>query len=194
MSRTGKLPIVIPKGVEIKIAGSEVSVKGPKGRLSRRFRLDNLSLENKDGVVQVKRNGNAGPTRALHGMTRAMINNMVVGVTTGYAKVLEITGVGHKASVAGKKLTLNVGYSHPVEFEAPEGVQIEIEKDTKVKPKTSFDNVDIQTKISITGIDKEKVGQIAANIRKSKGAEPYKGKGVRYSGERIIRKVGKRGK
>ncbi|MDR3239805.1 MAG: 50S ribosomal protein L6 [Clostridiales bacterium] len=179
MSRIGKLPIVIPAGVNVKIEeGNALTVKGPKGSLSRKLSAD-MNIAEKDGQIIVERPNDLKRFKALHGLTRTLINNMVVGVTQGYAKTLEINGVGYRAAKAGNKLTLTLGYSHPVEMIDPEGV-------------TS--TVDGATKISISGIDKEKVGQYAANIRDKRSPEPYKGKGIKYSTERIRRKVGKTGK
>ncbi|MCL2197871.1 MAG: 50S ribosomal protein L6 [Defluviitaleaceae bacterium] len=179
MSRIGKLPIAIPAGVEVKIAaGNELTVKGPKGTLSRKLSSD-MTIAQENGQITVVRPNDLKRFKALHGLTRTLINNMVVGVTEGYVKRLEINGTGYRAAKAGKKLTLNLGYSHPVEMEDPEGITSE---------------VDGNTKIIISGIDKEKVGQYAANIREKRPPEPYKGKGIKYENEYIRRKAGKAGK
>ncbi|MCL2617398.1 MAG: 50S ribosomal protein L6 [Defluviitaleaceae bacterium] len=179
MSRIGKMPIEIPAGVELKLEeGNLVTVKGPKGTLSRKLAPDmNIALE--DGKLSVSRPSELKRHKALHGLTRTLINNMVVGVTQGYSKTLEIVGVGYRAAKNGNKLNLTLGYSHPVEMTDPDGI-------------TSI--VEGQNKIIVTGIDKEKVGQFAAEIREKRRPEPYKGKGVRYSNERVRRKVGKTGK
>ncbi|MCL2398579.1 MAG: 50S ribosomal protein L6 [Defluviitaleaceae bacterium] len=179
MSRIGKMPISVPNGVEIKIGeGNLVTVKGPKGTLERRLSSDmNIALEN--GQLEIKRPNDLKKYRALHGLTRTLINNMVVGVTEGYKKTLEINGVGYRAAKNGNKLALSLGYSHPVEMTDPEGVTSEVEGTNK---------------IIVSGIDKEKVGQYAANIREKRPPEPYKGKGIKYDTERIRRKAGKAGK
>ncbi len=179
MSRIGRMPIAIPAGVEVEIAeNNKVTVKGPKGTLSRTLPKE-MTLKMEDGVLTVERPNDQKEMRAFHGLTRSLINNMVVGVTTGYKKTLEINGVGYRAAKAGKVLTLTLGYSHPIEMEDPEGIE------TKV-----LDN----NKIEVEGIDKEKVGQYAAVIREKRPPEPYKGKGIKYSTETIRRKVGKAGK
>jgi len=178
MSRIGKMPIAIPSGVTVSIAeNNTVTVKGPKGELKRTL-APQMKITEKDGSVTVERPDDEKENRALHGLTRTLLNNMVVGVTEGYTKVLEINGVGYRAAKQGKTLTLNLGYSHPVIMEDPEGIE------TKVT-----DN-----KIEVSGIDKEKVGQYAAVIRDKRRPEPYKGKGIKYSYEVIRRKVGKTGK
>ena len=178
MSRIGKMPIAIPSGVTVSIAeNNTVTVKGPKGEL-KRVLAPQMKITEKDGSVTVERPDDEKENRALHGLTRTLLNNMVVGVTEGYTKVLEINGVGYRAAKQGKTLTLNLGYSHPVIMEDPEGIE------TKVT-----DN-----KIEVSGIDKEKVGQYAAVIRDKRRPEPYKGKGIKYSYEVIRRKVGKTGK
>ncbi len=178
MSRIGKMPIAIPGGVTVEVAeNNHVTVKGPKGTLERTL-PSVLTIKQEDGELKVERPDDAKETRALHGLTRALINNMVVGVTEGYTKTLEINGVGYRAAKQGKKLTLSLGFSHPVEMEDPEGIE------TKV----------VDNKIEVTGIDKEKVGQYAAVIRDKKKPEPYKGKGIKYVDETIRRKVGKTGK
>ena len=178
MSRVGKMPIAIPSGVNIDVAeNNKVTVKGPKGTLERVL-PSILTVKVEDGQIKVERPNDEKETKALHGLTRSLINNMVVGVTDGYKKTLEINGVGYRAQKQGKKLTLSLGYSHPVEMEDPEGIE------TKV----------VDNKIEVEGIDKEKVGQYAAVIRDKKRPEPYKGKGIKYSDEVIRRKVGKTGK
>ena len=178
MSRIGRLPVAIPAGVEVTVAdGNVVTVKGPKGTLERALPTE-LEIKVEDGHVVVTRPNDLKRIKALHGLTRSLIHNMVVGVSEGYKKELEVNGVGYRASKAGKKLTLNLGYSHPVEMEDPEGLESEVQ-----------DN-----KIIIKGIDKEKVGQYAAEIRDKRRPEPYKGKGIKYADEVIRRKVGKTGK
>ena len=178
MSRIGKMPIAIPDGVNVEIAeNNKVTVKGPKGTLERTLPAE-MKIEVKDGQVLVERPNDLKRSRSLHGLTRTLVNNMVVGVSQGYEKVLEINGVGYRASKAGNVLTLQLGYSHPVEMTDPEGIESVCET---------------QTKIIIKGIDKEKVGQYAANIREKRPPEPYKGKGIKYADEHIRRKVGKTG-
>ena len=179
MSRIGKLPIGIPEGVSITVdEGNMITVKGPKGTLSRKLSKD-MNIAEKDGQISIERPNDLKRFRAMHGLTRTLINNMVVGVTAGFTKTLEISGVGYRAAKSGNKLTLSLGYSHPVEMIDPEGVTTSVEGNTK---------------ITVSGIDKEKVGQHAANIREKRKPEPYKGKGVKYGGERIRRKEGKSGK
>jgi len=179
MSRIGKLPVVIPPGVDVKLSeGNALSVKGPKGTLERSLSTE-IKIEVENGQITVTRPSDLKRHKALHGLTRALIANMVVGVHAGYAKTLEIVGTGYRAAKAGKKLTLALGYSHPVEFEDPDGVTSAVEGTNK---------------IIISGIDKEKVGQYAANIRAARPPEPYKAKGIRYQGEVILRKAGKAGK
>lgn len=175
MSRIGKAPIPIPQGVEIKQAGSTVEVKGPKGTLSHTIPVG-VSLQVADGVIHVKRDGDAKRARSLHGLTRTLIANMVTGVTQGFEKGLEIVGIGYRANLQGRNLQLNVGYSHPVIYPLPEGIEVEVEK---------------QNKITVKGIDKQQVGQAAAEIRSFRKPEPYKGKGIRYIGEQVRRKAGK---
>ena len=178
MSRIGRMPIAVPAGVTVEIAeNNHVTVKGPKGTLERSLPTE-MKIELDGAVITVTRPNDLKKMKSLHGLTRTLINNMVVGVTAGYTKVLEVNGVGYKASKAGKTLTLNLGYSHPVVMEDPEGIE-----------STVADN-----KITITGIDKEKVGQYAAEIRDKRRPEPYKGKGIKYADEVIRRKVGKTGK
>ena len=179
MSRIGRLPVAIPAGVEVKVAdGNVVTVKGPKGTLERALPTE-MEIKVEDGHVVVSRPNDLKKMKSLHGLTRTLINNMVVGVTEGYQKVLEVNGVGYRASKSGNKLTLNLGYSHPVEMIDPEGVETVLEG---------------QNKITVKGIDKEKVGQYAAEIRDKRRPEPYKGKGIKYADEVIRRKVGKTGK
>ena len=179
MSRIGRLPVAIPAGVEVTVAeGNVVTVKGPKGTLERALPTE-MEIKVEDGHVVVSRPNDLKKMKSLHGLTRTLINNMVVGVTTGYEKKLEVNGVGYKAAKAGKKLTLSLGYSHPVEMEDPEGIE------------TVLDGQNI---IIVKGIDKEKVGQFAAEIRDKRRPEPYKGKGIKYADEVIRRKVGKTGK
>ena len=177
MSRVGKAPIPIPSGVDVKIDGSDVTVKGSKGELSRTVH-DAVSVAVEDNEIIVARNNDERESRALHGLTRALLNNMVIGVTEGYRKQLEIVGVGYRANMKGSSLELQVGFSHPVTVDAPAGVTIEAPD---------------QTTVIVSGIDKELVGQVAANIRKIKPPEPYKGKGIRYTGEHVRRKAGKAG-
>jgi large subunit ribosomal protein L6 len=179
VSRIGRLPVEVPQGVDIKIQGGYVRVKGPKGELEHTFPAA-MDITFKDGEVIVKRPSDEREHRALHGMTRALINNMVVGVSTGFEKVLEINGVGYRAKMKGKTLTLNVGYSHPVDIETPEGINFE------VGPRGLT--------IFVRGHDKAQVGQVTADIRKVRPPEPYKGKGIKYKDERIRRKAGKAGK
>ena len=183
MSRIGKMPIAIPAGVTVDIAeNNKVTVKGPKGELSRQLAPEmELTIEN--GELTVKRPNDLKRNRALHGLTRTLIHNMVIGVTDGYKKTLEVNGVGYRAAKQGKKLVLNLGYSHPVEMEDPEGIETVVEQ---TQNNTSL--------ITVKGIDKEKVGQFAAQIRDKRRPEPYKGKGIKYADETIRRKVGKTGK
>lgn len=179
MSRVGKAPIQLPKGVSIDIDGTTVAVKGPKGELTRTLHPEmNIALE--DGVLSVTRPSDDRQHRSLHGLTRALLNNMVIGVSNGYTKVLLIEGVGYRAEMDGKRLVLYVGYSHPVYFEPDNGISFAVE--------------DRGRKVLISGIDKEYVGEIAARVRKQRPPEPYKGKGVRYEGEIVRRKAGKTGK
>ena len=179
MSRVGKMPIAIPAGVNVEIAENNVvTVKGPKGELSRQLPAE-MTIKMEDGHVIVERPNDLKKNKALHGLTRALLHNMVVGVTDGFQKTLLIVGVGYRASMAGSDLNLSLGYSHPIVYKAPEGVTIEVPE---------------QTKIIVKGIDKEKVGQTAAEIREFRLPEPYKGKGIKYDTETIRRKVGKTGK
>ena len=178
MSRIGRHPVAVPAGVEVKIAENNVvTVKGPKGTLEKALPTE-MSIKLEDGQVVVTRPNDLKKMKSLHGLTRTLINNMVVGVTNGYTKELEVNGVGYRASKAGKVLTLNLGYSHPVEMEDPEGLESKVDGN----------------KIIVSGIDKEKVGQYAAEIRDKRRPEPYKGKGIKYADEVIRRKVGKTGK
>ena len=178
MSRIGKLPVPITKGVQIDVDGSTVKVKGPKGELTRTFPAG-VAFEVIEDNVSVTRANDEKQTRAVHGLSRSLLNNMVTGVSEGFTKTLELQGVGYRVTQAGEKVTLAVGYSHPVDVTPPAGIQLE---------------VDGTTKLHVRGIDKELVGQVAANIRKVRKPEPYKGKGIRYLGERVRRKAGKAGK
>jgi large subunit ribosomal protein L6 len=178
MSRIGRLPITVPAGVEVKVNGSEVSVKGAKGELSHTVPSPiEVSLE--DSTITVSRPNDERVSRSLHGLTRTLISNMIVGVTEGYKKNLEIVGTGYRVQAKGSDLEFALGYSHPVAVKAPEGIVL---------------TVDSPTKLSVSGINKQQVGEVAANIRKLRKPDPYKGKGVRYAGEIIRRKVGKAGK
>jgi large subunit ribosomal protein L6 len=177
MSRIGKQPIELPQGVEVKVDGSVVRVKGPKGELEREIRPE-VALEVKDGEVLVTRSSDAKQHRAYHGLTRALVANMVEGVTSGFRKALEIVGVGYRADKRGNALVLNVGYSHEVKYPEPDGITL---------------STPSQTQIVVEGIDKQKVGQVAAELRAVRPPEPYKGKGIRYEGEQIRRKAGKTG-
>ena len=178
MSRIGKKPVTVPAGVTVTINGPGVSVKGPKGELQRSF-SDLVTVTLEDEQVLVTRNDDTQASNAQQGLTRTLVHNMVVGVSEGFEKKLELTGVGYRAALKGKDLDLSLGYSHPVLIEPPEGITFA---------------VDGNTKLSVSGIDKQKVGQIAAIIRKLRKDDPYKGKGIRYEGEQIRRKVGKTGK
>jgi large subunit ribosomal protein L6 len=179
VSRIGRAPVIIPKGVDVKIEGLTVRVKGPKGELTRTFTAD-VAIALEDGAIVVRRPNDEAYYRALHGMTRALINNMVVGVSTGFEKILEVNGVGYRAELNGKNLVLYVGYSHPVTMEPPSDISFE---------------VDVRTRqIKVMGTNKETVGQIAANVRMVRPPEPYKGKGIKYLDEKIRRKAGKAGK
>ena len=178
MSRIGKMPIAVPAGVTVDIAeNNKVTVKGPKGELSRALAPE-MEIKMDGDTITVSRPNDLKRNRALHGLTRTLLNNMIIGVTDGYTKTLEVNGVGYRAAKQGKKLVLNLGYSHPVEMEDPEGLETKVE----------------ENKIIVSGIDKEKVGQYAAEIRSTRTPEPYKGKGIKYDYEVIIRKVGKAGK
>ena len=177
MSRIGKMPVVIPSDVKLTLEGNHITVEGPKGKLERDIHPD-IDVVIEGDVLTVTRPSDDKDHRSLHGLTRALINNMVVGVTTGFKKELEIVGVGYRAAKQGNNLVLTVGYSHPVEMEPGEGISIE---------------VPTPNRITINGIDKEKVGAFAANVRAVRPPEPYKGKGIKYDGEFIIRKAGKAG-
>jgi len=179
VSRVGRLPVEVPTGVDVTISGSHVKIKGPKGELEFTFSKD-IELSLKDGEISVKRPSDAREMRSLHGTTRSLIQNMVIGVTDGYQKELQLVGVGYRANMQGKNLVLNVGYSHSVEVEPPPGITFEVGERSQ--------------QVFISGIDKQKVGQIAAEIRKVRPPEPYKGKGIRYKDEYIRRKAGKAGK
>jgi large subunit ribosomal protein L6 len=176
MSRIGRSPITVPGEVQVTIAGTNVAVKGPKGELNQKIHAD-MQVSLADGVMTVSRPDDTAPNRALHGLTRSLISNMVTGVTTGFEKKLEIVGVGYRASKKGSDLEILVGYSHPVVVAAPENIEFE---------------VPTPTQIVVKGIDKQRVGQVAAEIRALRKPEPYKGKGIRYEGEVVRRKVGKR--
>ncbi len=177
MSRIGNANIPVPSGVEVKISGETISVKGPKGQLSGSFPAA-IKAELADGEVKFTRPDDSRQNRSLHGLVRALVNNMVTGVTAGFSKQLEIQGVGYRADMKGKKLALALGFSHPVEVDVPDGLSV---------------SVDGTTNLKIEGIDKQLVGQFAANIRSIRPPEPYKGKGIRYAGEHVRRKVGKTG-
>ena len=178
MSRIGKAPITVPSGVEVSIAGRTVSVKGPKGNLSREIPGE-IVVRKEENTLLVERPNDERQNRALHGLTRTLVNNMVVGVTEGYEKGLEIVGTGYRVQAKGQDLEFALGYSHPIVFPAPEGISFAVESPTKFK---------------VMGIDKQQVGEVAANIRKLRKPEPFKGKGVRYEGEVVRRKAGKAGK
>lgn len=180
MSRIGKLPVSIPQGVTVDIKKNSVTVKGPKGQLSRDFPPE-IAIKQEDGQIVASRNSDHRLHRAKHGLTRALLNNMVVGVSSGFSRKLVIEGVGYRAAVEGKNLVLSVGYSHPVVIEPPEGVSFEVTDRAG-------------RELIISGVDKETVGEIAARIRRTRPPEPYKGKGIRYEGEQIRRKAGKAGK
>jgi large subunit ribosomal protein L6 len=179
MSRIGKLPVAVPAGVDVKVEAGEVMVKGPKGELRQRILANVVDVRLDDGKVLVERKGDAKSHRSAHGLTRTLIANMVDGVSKGFRKSLEISGVGYRAAKAGERINLSLGYSHPVSFEAPTGVTLTVEGTNK---------------IHVDGIDKQAVGQVAADIRRLRKPEPYKGKGIRYEGERIRKKLGKAGK
>ena len=180
MSRIGKLPVPVPSGVDVQLDGSVVTVKGPKGTLSHTVAEPITVTKSEDGALEVQRPNDERRSKALHGLSRTLINNMVVGVTEGYEKRLEIVGVGYRVLSKGPtQLEFQLGYSHPIIFDAPEGITFAVEN---------------QTRLGVVGIDKQLVGEVAANIRKLRKPEPYKGKGVRYAGEHIRRKVGKAGK
>jgi large subunit ribosomal protein L6 len=176
MSRIGRKPVAVPDAVEVSIAPGNIAVKGPKGELSQTYSQD-MTVSQEDGTILVARPTDRGEHRALHGLTRSLIANMVEGVTDGFEKRLEIQGVGYRAALKGKNLELALGFSHPVSIEAPEGIDFEVPQPTEV---------------IVRGIDKQLVGQVAADIRKRRPPEPYKGKGIRYRDEQVLRKVGKR--
>jgi large subunit ribosomal protein L6 len=176
MSRIGRKPISVPESVTVEVAPGQVAVKGPKGELVQGLSAD-MKVEQDNGTITVQRPTDRGEHRALHGLTRSLIANMVEGVTDGFEKRLEIQGVGYRAQLKGKSLELALGYSHPVSIEPPEGIEFEVPQ---------------QTEIIVRGIDKQLVGQVAADIRKRRPPEPYKGKGIRYRDEHVMRKVGKR--
>ncbi|ADJ42512.1 50S ribosomal protein L6 [Amycolatopsis mediterranei S699] len=179
MSRIGKLPVAVPSGVEVTIDGQQIKVKGPKGTLEHTVAEPITVERDEDGTLLVKRPDDERTSKALHGLTRTLVNNLVVGVTAGYEKKMEIHGVGYRVQAKGSDLEFALGYSHPVKIEAPEGITFKVETPTR---------------FSVSGIDKQKVGQISAVIRKLRRPDPYKGKGLRYEGEKIRRKVGKTGK
>lgn len=179
MSRIGRLPVPIPNGVQVTLEGRRIKVKGPKGELTHEVpAVVEVAVE--DGQVVVRRESDERRARALHGTTRALINNMVVGVSQGFSKTLQVEGVGYRAELKGKRLVLNLGYSHPIEVEPPPGIAFGADEKTKL--------------ITVSGFDREVVGQVAADIRKLRPPEPYKGKGIRYEGEQVRRKAGKAGK
>ena len=178
MSRIGRMPIALPEGVEVVQEGSRLRVSGPLGTLEREIHPE-MKVERNDGQLQVVRPSDQPRHRALHGLTRTLVSNMVTGVTTGFSRALEISGVGYRAQLQGQKLVLALGYSHPVEVDPPAGIEFRVESPTK---------------LSVFGADKELVGQTAAYIRSRRKPEPYKGKGIKYAGEHILRKAGKAGK
>jgi large subunit ribosomal protein L6 len=179
MSRIGRLPISVPAGVEVTISGREVAVSGPKGKLSHTIAVPIEICQEDDGTLTVTRPDNENRNRALHGLSRTLVNNMVIGVTQGYTKTLEISGVGYRVAAKGSDLEFSLGYSHPIVICPPDGITFQVESPIK---------------LHVSGIDKQKVGEVAANIRKLRKPDPYKAKGVRYAGETIRRKVGKAGK
>ncbi|WP_103063267.1 50S ribosomal protein L6 [Actinomyces qiguomingii] len=179
MSRIGRLPVPVPAGVDVTIQGNDVTVKGPKGTLSRTIAQPLTVARQEDGSILVTRPNEERRSRSLHGLSRTLINNMVIGVTEGYSKELEIVGTGYRAAQKGSGIELSLGFSHTVVVDAPEGIELK---------------VDGTSKVIVSGISKEQVGEVAANIRKIRPPEPYKGKGVRYAGENVRRKVGKAGK
>ena len=178
MSRIGRMPVAIPSGVDVTIDGRQVTVKGPKGTLSLEV-VQPIEVKHADGTITVSRPSDEGEIRALHGLSRSLIANMVTGVTDGYRKTLEIVGVGYRVQAKGKDLEFSLGYSHPVPVSPPDGITFRVETPTR---------------LVVEGIDKQQVGEVAANLRKLRKPDPYKGKGVRYQGEQIRRKVGKAGK
>ncbi len=178
MSRIGRLPVSIPAGVDVTLEGQDIRVKGPKGELALTVPAP-ITVEETDGTLQVKRPNDERESRSLHGLTRSLLNNMVLGVTEGYEKKMEIHGTGYRVAVKGSDLEFSLGYSHPILVKAEDGISFAVENPTR---------------FSVQGIDKQRVGEVAANIRKLRKPDPYKGKGVRYAGEQIRRKVGKAGK
>jgi large subunit ribosomal protein L6 len=178
MSRIGKAPITVPAGVDVTVAAGRITVKGPKGELDREI-PGNITISQEGDTLTCERPNEENKTKAMHGLTRSLVNNMVIGVTEGFSKELQIVGVGYRAEAQGKDIRLSLGFSHTVDVKAPEGI--------------TFD-IPAQTQVIVKGIDKEVVGQVAANIRSIRKPEPYKGKGVRYLGERVVRKAGKAGK
>jgi large subunit ribosomal protein L6 len=178
MSRIGRMPVPVPAGVDVSITGREVTVKGPKGQLSLTV-AEPIEVSHGDGVITVTRPTDEGKVRALHGLSRSLVANMVTGVTEGYRKTLEIVGVGYRVQARGPGVEFSLGFSHPVTVTPPDGITLRVETPTR---------------LVVEGIDKQRVGETAANIRKLRKPDPYKGKGVRYSGEQIRRKVGKAGK
>ena len=183
MSRIGRLPITVPAGVDVALEDRQITVKGPKGTLTRVLRPE-VSVRREDGTLYVERKGDNKQERSMHGLTRTLINNMVIGVTQGYQKVLDVSGVGYRATKQGVNLQLNVGFSHPVEIVPRSGIEFEVAQDVNTRSPV----------ITVRGIDKELVGQTAAEIRSVRKPEPYKGKGIRYRGEVIRRKAGKSAK
>ncbi|MDF0530870.1 50S ribosomal protein L6 [Tsukamurella sp. 8F] len=179
MSRIGKHPVVVPSGVDVQIAGQDVTVKGPKGQLALTIAEPITITKNEEGAVVVARPDDERKSKALHGLSRTLVQNLVTGVTEGYTKKMEIYGVGYRVALKGRDLEFSLGFSHPVPIEAPEGITFAVESPTK---------------FSVSGIDKQQVGQVSAVIRKLRRPDPYKGKGIRYEGEQIRRKVGKTGK
>lgn len=179
MSRIGRLPIAVPSGVKVDIAGQDVTVTGPKGTLNLTVSEPITVVANEDGSIQVSRPNDERRNKALHGLSRTLVNNMVIGVSEGYIKKLEVSGTGYRVQNKGAGLELSLGYSHPIQVDAPEGIKFVVESPTK---------------FSVEGIDKQKVGEVAANIRKLRKPDPYKAKGVKYEGEHIRRKAGKAGK
>lgn len=179
MSRVGRLPIDVPKGVEVTVEGSHVKVKGPKGELAWTFSTD-ITIRQENGQVLCERHSDAPSQRALHGTARALINNMIIGVNTGFQRVLEVNGVGYRAELSGQNLILNVGYSHPVTVVPPVGISFDVDAKTR--------------QVFVRGTDKAQVGQVAADLRKVRPPEPYKGKGIKYLEEKIRQKAGKAGK
>lgn len=179
MSRIGRLPVTVPESVKVELKGSDVRVKGPKGEMARSFSPE-MGITFEDGQIVVTRSSDLAPIRALHGTTRALINNMVTGVSTGFATELEVDGVGYRVEMDGNKLALYVGYSHPFIIDPPEGIFFEVDSKTRL--------------VRVCGFDKEVIGQLASDIRKIRPPEPYLGKGIRYKGEKIRRKAGKAGK